>query len=401
MSISSDSSALRAATDPARPVWSLTVAPAFSRTCIVIWPSINCSVNSLEPTVTSASERFTFPEVPPPPPQPAAIMARTAMSPTSRNRFTLFVCMFTPPRSSGSQKRLPRLALQPPGAKDIFGHPRQPVDKQGQNGCQPAGGDQHHRPVQPYGVVDHLSQAAGSYERHQRGGAHVNDQGCPDAGEDDGNGQRQLDAEQHRQLGHSHAAGCLDDRAVDLLQPHHGIAQNGEERIGHEGDYGGPEPEVPGEGEQGEQPDGRDRLAYVGQRDYERRHPAGVGSGEQYARGHGEHHDYNGGYPGELDEPARLLDDGARVQRAPLDAVEVLAAYVQVERQAREPEKDGHREVAQQARCTLGARRSLRLARHSPPSPLWTSRLALSRVCSSGRIALIASSTVSKSTTPW
>src|SRR5215207_8354776 len=321
MSISSDSSALRAATVPASPVWSFTVAPAFSRICSVIWPSINCSVNSLEPTVNSASERFTFPEVPPPPPQPAAIRIRTAMSPTSRNRFTLFIRMFPPPRSSRLQERLPRLSLQTPGAQDILGYASQPVDRQGQNCGQPAGGDQHHRPVQPYGVVDHLTQAAGSYERHQRGGAHVDDQGGPDAGEDDGDGERQLDAEQHRQLGHPHAACCLDDGAIDLLQPHHGIAQNGEERIGHEGDYGGPEPEVPDECEQGEQPDGRDRLAYVGQRDYERRHPTGVGSGEQYACGHGEHHDYNGGYPGELDEPARLLDDGARVQGAPLDAV--------------------------------------------------------------------------------
>src|SRR5829696_1871160 len=49
MSISPDSSALRAATVPARPIWSFTVAPAFSRTCSVIWPRINCSVNSLEP----------------------------------------------------------------------------------------------------------------------------------------------------------------------------------------------------------------------------------------------------------------------------------------------------------------------------------------------------------------
>ena len=38
MSISPDSSAFRAATVPARPVWSFTVAPAFSRTCSVIWP---------------------------------------------------------------------------------------------------------------------------------------------------------------------------------------------------------------------------------------------------------------------------------------------------------------------------------------------------------------------------
>src|SRR5215203_3541532 len=195
MSISPDSSALRAATVPAKPVWSLTVAPAFSRTCSVIWPSINCSVNSLEPTVNSASERFTFPEVPPPPPQPAAIRARATMSPTSRNRFALILRMFTPPRGPRLQKRLPHLALQSSGAQDIFGYARQPVDKQGQNGGQPAGGDQDYRPVQPDGVVDHLSQAAGSNESHQRSRAHVDDQGCPDAGENDGDGERQLDAE--------------------------------------------------------------------------------------------------------------------------------------------------------------------------------------------------------------
>src|SRR5829696_1522690 len=346
MSISPDSNALRAATVPARPVWSFTVAPAFSRTCSVIWPSINCSVNSLEPTVNSASERLTFPDVPPPLPQPAVIRARTTMSPTSRNRFTLIILMYTPPRDHRLQERLPRSALQTPGAQDVFGHARQPVDEQGQNGGQPAGGDQHHRPVQPDGVVDHLSKAAGSYERDQRSCAYVDDQGCSDAGEDDGDGERQLDAEQHRQLRHPHATGGLDGGAVDLLQSHHGVAQNREERVSHEGDYGGPEPETPGEGEQGEQADGRDRLTYVGQPDYERRNPAGVRSGEQYACSYGEHDGNQGGYPGKLDEPARLLDDGARVQRALLDAIELLAAYVQVERQAREPEKDGHSEVA-------------------------------------------------------
>src|SRR5215208_6836026 len=188
MSISPDSRALRAATVPARPVWSLTVAPAFSRACSVIWPSINCSVNSLEPTVNSASERFTFPEVPPPPPQPAAIRARTTMSPTNRSRFTLIFRIFAPPQGSRLQKRLPRSALQAPGAQDVFGYARQPVDEQSQNGGQPAGGDQHHRPVQPDGVVDHLPQAAGPYKRHQRSGADIDYQGGPDTSQDDGNG---------------------------------------------------------------------------------------------------------------------------------------------------------------------------------------------------------------------
>src|SRR5215204_1802193 len=177
MSISPDSSALRAATVPARPVWSLTFAPAFSRTWSVIWPRISCSVNSLEPTVNSASERSTFPEVSPPPPQPTAIRARMARSPISRNRFTLFIRISTPPRDRRSQKRLPHSALQTPGAQDVFGHTRQPVDEQGQDGGQPAGGDQNYRPVQPDGVVDHLPQAAGSYERHQRGRSHIDDQG--------------------------------------------------------------------------------------------------------------------------------------------------------------------------------------------------------------------------------
>src|SRR5215218_8115962 len=85
MSISPDSNAFRAATVPARPIWSFTVAPAFSRTCSVIWPRINCSVNSLEPTVNSALERSTSPDAPPPPapPQPATIRLRTAKSPSS------------------------------------------------------------------------------------------------------------------------------------------------------------------------------------------------------------------------------------------------------------------------------------------------------------------------------
>ena len=87
MSISPDSSAFRAATDPARPIWSFTVAPAFSRTCSVIWPRINCSVNSLEPTVKSASGEVYVPRCsPPPPPQPATIRARTARSPSSCSR---------------------------------------------------------------------------------------------------------------------------------------------------------------------------------------------------------------------------------------------------------------------------------------------------------------------------
>ena len=92
--------------------------------------------------------------------------------------------------------------------------------------------------------------------------------------------------------------------------------------------------------------DGRDRLAYVGQPDHERRHPAGEGSGEQDAGGHGQRNDDSGRDGGEFDESGGLLDEGARVQGALLDAVEILRTYVQVERQACEPEEDGHSEVA-------------------------------------------------------
>src|SRR3712207_1818228 len=134
MSISPDSSALRAATVPASPIWSFTVAPAASRVCSVIWPRINCSVNSLEPTVSSAPERSTSPAAPPPPPpappQPAATMVKTAINPISRNKFArvfrIAILLIV-----GWIRESPRLGLQAFRAQDILGHARQPIYEQG------------------------------------------------------------------------------------------------------------------------------------------------------------------------------------------------------------------------------------------------------------------------------
>src|SRR5215208_1582707 len=155
MSISPDSSALRAATDPARPIWSFTVAPAFSRTCSVIWPRISCSVNSLEPTVNSAPERSTSPDAPPPPPppQPAIIRVRTARSPSSCVSFARIVRTAILLQGLVWSRASRWSRLQTLGAQNVFGHASQPVDEQGHNGRHPACGDQHDRPVQPDSVV--------------------------------------------------------------------------------------------------------------------------------------------------------------------------------------------------------------------------------------------------------
>src|SRR5215203_6128437 len=202
-----------------------TVAPAFSRTWSVIWPRINCSVNSLEPTVNSASERSTSPDAPPPPapPQPATIRVRTAKSPSSCVSLARVVRTAILLQGLVCSRASRWFRLQAPRAQDVLGHASQPVYEQGHNGGHPAGGDQHDRPVQPYGVVDRLPQSAGAYERPKRGGADVDDQGGPDAGQDDGDGERHLDAEEHRHLRHSHAAGGLDNGTIHLPQTHHGV----------------------------------------------------------------------------------------------------------------------------------------------------------------------------------
>src|SRR5918995_1275715 len=333
MSISPDSSAFRAATDPARPVWSFTVAPAFSRTCSVIWPRINCSVNSLEPTVNSAPERSASPDAPPPPaPQPATIRVRTAKSPSSCVSFARVVRTVILLQGLVWSRASRWFRLQALGAQDIFGHASEPVDEQGHDGGQPAGGDQHDRPVQPDGVIDRLPQSTGPYEGPQRGGADVDDQGGPDAGQDDGDGEWHLDAEEHSHLGHAHAAGGLDNGAIHLPQAHHGVPQDRQKRVRHQRYDAGPEPDTPYDGQKSKHTDGRYRLAYVGQPDDERRHPAGEGSGEQDAGGHSQSNDDCGGDGGEFDESGGLLDEGARIQGALLDAVEAMDAYVHIER---------------------------------------------------------------------
>src|SRR5919112_3311037 len=235
--------------------------------------------------------------------------------------------------------------LQAPGAQDVLGHASQPVYEQGHNGGHPAGGDQHDRPVQPYGVVDRLPQSAGAYERPKRRGTDVDDQGGPDAGQDDGDSEWQLDAEEHGHLCHSHAAGSLDNGPIHLPQAHHGVPQNRQKRVRHEGDDARPESNTPDDRQKSQHTDGGYRLTYVSQPDYERRHTAGEGSGEQDAGDHGQRNNDSGGDGGEFNESGRLLDEGARIQGALLDAVEILRPYVQVERQAREPEEDGHSEV--------------------------------------------------------
>src|SRR5829696_7427933 len=348
MSISPDSSAFRAATDPARPIWSFTVAPAFSRTCSVIWPRISCSVNSLEPTVNSAPERSTSPDAPPPPPppQPAIIRVRTARSPSSCVSFARIVRTAILLQGLVWSRASRWSRLQTLGAQNVFGHASQPVDEQGHNGRHPACGDQHARPVQPDSVVDRLPQSAGAYERSQRGGAYVDNQGCPDAGQDDWDGEGQLDAEEHSHFRHSHAAGGLDGGPIHLPQAHHGVPQNRQKRVRHQRDDARPESNTPDDRQKSQHTDGGYRLAYVGQPDYERRHTASEGSGEQDAGDHGQRNNDSGGDGGEFDESGRLLDEGARVQGALLDAVEILRTYVQVERQDCEPEEDGHSEVA-------------------------------------------------------
>src|SRR4051794_13634573 len=293
MSMSPDSSAFRAATVPARPVWSFTVAPAFSRTCSVIWPRINCSVNSLEPTVNSAPERSMFPDAPPPPapPQPATIRVRTAKSPSSCVSFARVVRTAILLQGLVWSRALPWFRLQALGAQNGFGHARQPVDEQGHNGRHPACGDQHDRPIQPDGVVYRLPQSAGTYERSQRGGAYVDNQGGPDAGQDDWDGEGQLDAEEHSHLRHPHAAGGLDGGPIHLSQAHHGVPQNRQKRVRYEGDDARPESNTPDDRQKSQHTDGRDRLADVGQPDHERRHTAGGGPRGQKARGHGQRKD--------------------------------------------------------------------------------------------------------------
>src|SRR5918997_572794 len=295
MSISPDSIAVRTASEPASPIWSLTVAPLSSSASLVMLPSTSCSVNSLEPTVYVWPEKSKSwamlppPPPPPPPPQPTATIATAATSVRYLNKLLMDLAAIQLLLLEAGCITLRGDRLQPLRPQDVLGHASQPVYEQGQNRGQNGAGHQYRRAIQGDAGLDQGAQPPGPDERRQRRGTDGDNQRGPNTGEHDRHGQRQLDAEQNGVLGHPHPPPGLDDGPVHLPQPDHRVAQYRQERVGDQSYQRVSKAQTEEDRQQGEHPDGRQPLADIRHVYQERRDPTGKRPGEQHAGGDGQH----------------------------------------------------------------------------------------------------------------
>ena len=85
-------------------------------------------------------------------------------------------------------------------------------------------------------AVDVGAEAARADGRGDGGRSHGHDRGDPHPGQDHRQGQGQLDAPQSLAVGHPEAGRRLHHRRIDLGDAGDGVAENGEQSIGHEGD---------------------------------------------------------------------------------------------------------------------------------------------------------------------
>ena len=139
-----------------------------------------------------------------------------------------------------------------------------PIDGQGQEGGEGGAGVEDPVALVVEADGDEGAQPTGADEGGQGGGADVDDGGRPDAGHEDGPGQRQLDPPEHLGRAHPHAAGRLDGGRIDAGQAGHGVPQHRQHRVGPQPDHGRPEPD-PGHREgQRQHRDRRHRLPDVG-----------------------------------------------------------------------------------------------------------------------------------------
>ncbi len=127
------------------------------------------------------------------------------------------------------------------------------------------------------------AMVAGGPHRHDRGHAH--------AGQDHRQGQRQLHEPQPLARRHAHAGGGLQHGRVDVLDAGHGVAQDRQQRIQHEGDDRRADADATDEGDrdqEAEEGQARDRLGKVGEGEDGTREPRAAGEGD--AEGHSERH---------------------------------------------------------------------------------------------------------------
>ena len=104
--------------------------------------------------------------------------------------------------------------------------------------------EQHEHPVlRLQAGEDVIAEAGLADRRRQRGGADHPNRGGADAGHDHRHGQRQLDIPQDTGRFGADDAGGLQQRAVDGVEPDHGVAQHRQHRIERQRQHRGQEAE--------------------------------------------------------------------------------------------------------------------------------------------------------------
>jgi hypothetical protein len=164
---------------------------------------------------------------------------------------------------------------QRPGRDGALDQRECAVDQEGECGDRQAGGDHAGGAVRGF-VDDDVPETAPAGERRECGGRHDVDRRGPDAGEDEGQRERELDPPQHLHWVHAHRPCRLHGIWVDLADPDvrvredHGRGKDDER--GHHVDEADPE-EADADRDDGE---ARQRSADVRHVDRKEREPVQV-----------------------------------------------------------------------------------------------------------------------------
>src|SRR6266851_7608510 len=86
---------------------------------------------------------------------------------------------------------------------------------------------------------DEGAEAAGANGRGDGGDADGDDGGGANAGKDDGERERETNAEEDLRAGHAHGFGGFEDGGIDAGEADVGVAEDGKQRVEDEGDDGG------------------------------------------------------------------------------------------------------------------------------------------------------------------
>src|SRR5215211_809561 len=233
---------------------------------------------------------------------PSAVFLTTSATgsamaiPISKAATDRSTCWRSNSKKSGRRRtsNIPDILRSPParpGPEVALQGEEQQVSDNGEGRCEDRAGDDHRWEAAVYAVEDHLPQSPASDVRSYRSYAYDRHGSYADAGYDDGQRQRELDLEEDLARGKPHPARCVYGLCRYGVEPCHGVADQDQERVGHERydhgrrpyGYPGDGDEDPEEGQAGngvEQPryegDGRVGLAVArdedpcGERDRER-----------------------------------------------------------------------------------------------------------------------------------